>query len=59
MFFVHILPWIQIHSHQSDAVKLPKKYLKESETVISSNLDRSNLQNFSAWHEPCWHLVGD
>ena len=35
-----------------------KKSLKESKFAISSNLDRSNLQNFSTWCQPWWFLVG-
>ena len=44
--------------HQFDAAKTLKKTLKESEIAISSILDRSNLQNFSTWCQPCWHLMG-
>ena len=49
MFFVHILPWTKIHSHQFDAATLLKKMF---EVAISTDLNRSNLQNFSTSHQP-------
>ena len=42
MFFVNILPWTPIHSHQFHEAKL----LEKMSDVISSNVVMSNLQKF-------------
>ena len=45
MFFVHILPWTQIHSHQFDAATLLKKKMLEG--VWDSNFKRSEQVKFA------------